>query len=466
MKQSHSDIELHKKEKNDSKSKEIIPEHEVPETVDKPSPTKGKIPETVNKSKYPHEENEKEQEPKKPTTLIPENKYESVQDIDKVDSVDIPELEVVQQPPQTTFEDYPEELIKDVIQVDKTTSVQPKLTPSHQIPEDKPIDLSKPEAPIDSKKQGKQAHPEKTEESTNIKEETLVQAPEIVVLDDKKDAEIKRELEEMHEDTPKKKKTKKVKKKVTAETSPQEEKPLPGVSTEATIPKDTLPVDIKREESTAKEKLTEHIEKISIVEDAKSVLNEPSKQPIETDKASKAVSFSDKTTEFKESVIQTTTIQPEKQQTLPTQGRKEEVSAEVNVSREEQLIAVASSVPEEQLEDNQGIGEIDKQAESIKKVEPNAAHQASLDEVKVIQRETTIKTKTKAFDTGLPKEDTQVVPQKQMTVESNITDLHKEPETTPEIITKKPTELPQETHTIQAIQNTVPEKKVPLEFIR
>merc|ERR1712141_251356 len=274
VKQSHSDIELHKKEKNDSKSKEIIPEHEVPETVDKPSPTKGTIPETVNKSKYPHEENE--QEHKRPIALIPENKYESVQDIDKVDSVDIPELEVVQQPPQTTFEDYPEELIKDVIQVDKTTSVQPKLTPSHQIPEDKPIDLSNPEAPIDSKKQSKQAHPEKTEESTNIKEETLVQAPEIVVLDDKKDAEIKRELEEMHEDTPKKKKTKKVKKKVTAETSPQEEKPLPGVSTEATIIKDTLLVDIKREESTAKEKLTEHIEKISIEEDAKSVLNEPS----------------------------------------------------------------------------------------------------------------------------------------------------------------------------------------------
>merc|ERR1711997_254348 len=69
VKQSHSDIELHKKEENDSKSKEIIPEHEVPETVDKPSPTKGKIPETVNKSKYPHEENEKEQEPKKPTLL-------------------------------------------------------------------------------------------------------------------------------------------------------------------------------------------------------------------------------------------------------------------------------------------------------------------------------------------------------------------------------------------------------------
>merc|ERR1712110_54242 len=108
--------------------------------------------------------------------------------------------------------------------------------------------------------------------------------------------EIKRELEEMHEDTPKKKKTKKVKKKVTSETSPQEEKAMPGVSTEATMAKDTLPVDIKREESTAKEKLTEHIEKISIVEDAKSVLNEPSKQPIETDKASKAVSFSDKTT--------------------------------------------------------------------------------------------------------------------------------------------------------------------------
>ena len=40
VKQSHSDIELHKKEKNDSKSKEIIPQHEVPETVDKTSPTK------------------------------------------------------------------------------------------------------------------------------------------------------------------------------------------------------------------------------------------------------------------------------------------------------------------------------------------------------------------------------------------------------------------------------------------
>merc|ERR1712141_407613 len=125
VKQSHSDIELHKKEKNDSKSKEIIPEHEVPETVDKTSPAKGTIPETINKSKYPHEE--KEKEPKRPTALIPENKYESVQDIDKVYSVDIPELEVVQQPPQTTFEDYPEELIKNVIQVDKTTSVQPKL---------------------------------------------------------------------------------------------------------------------------------------------------------------------------------------------------------------------------------------------------------------------------------------------------------------------------------------------------
>merc|ERR1712203_371697 len=134
VKQSHSDIELHKKEKNDSKPKEITPQHEVPETVDKTSPTKGTIPETVNKSKYPHEENEKEQEPKKPTTLIPENKYESVQYIDKVDSVDIPELEVVQQPPQTTFEDYPEELIKDVIQVDKTTSVQPKITPNDHIP--------------------------------------------------------------------------------------------------------------------------------------------------------------------------------------------------------------------------------------------------------------------------------------------------------------------------------------------
>ena len=293
-----------------------------------------------------------------------------------------------------------------MIQVDKTTSVQPKITPNDHIPEDKPIELSKQEAPIDSKKQNKQAHPEKTEEPTNIKEETLVQAPEIVVLDDKKDAEIKRELEEMHEDTPKKKKTKKVKKKVTAETSPQEEKPMPGASAEATVPKDTLPVDIKREESTTKEKINEHIENISIVKDAKPVLDEPSKQPIETDKASKAVSFSDKTTEFKESVIQTTTIQPEKQQTLPTQGRKEEVSAEVNVSREEQLIAVASAVSEEQLEKNQSIGEIDKPAESIKKEEPNATHQASLDEVKVIQPETTIKTKTKAFDTGLPKEDT------------------------------------------------------------
>ena len=466
MKQSHSDIELHKKEKNDSKPKEITPQHEVPETVDKTSPTKGTIPKTVNKSKYPHKENEKEQEPKKPTALIPENKYESVQDIGKVDSVDIPELEVVQQPPQATFEDYPEELIKDVIQVDKTSSIQPKNTSTDQTPADKPIELSKQEAPIDSKKQSKQAYPEKTEESTNIKEETFVQAPEIVVLDDKKDAEIKRELEEMHEDTPKKKKTKKVKKKVTAETSPQEEKPMPGVSAEVTIPKDTLPVDIQREESTTKEKLTEHIENISIVEDAKSVLDEPSKQPIEADKASKAVSFSDKTTEFKESVIQTTTIQPEKQQTLPTQGRKEEVSAEINVSKEEQLIAIDSVVPEEQLENNQGIGEIDKQVESTKKVEPNATLQPSLDEVKVIQPETTIKTKTKAFDTGLPREDTQVVPQKQMTVESNITNLHKEPETTPEIITKKPTELPQETHTIEAIQNTVPEKKVLLEFIK
>ena len=462
MKQSHSDIELHKKEKNDSKPKEIT----VPETVDKTSPTKGTIPETVNKSKYPHEENQKEQEPKKPTTLITENKYESVQDIDKVDSVDIPELEVVQQPPQTTFEDYPEELIKDVIQVDKTTSVQPKITPNGQIAGDKPIELSKPEAPIDSKKQNKQVYPEKTEESTNIIEETLAQAPEIVVLDDKKDAEIRKELEEMHEDTPKKKKTKKVKKKVTAETSPQEEKPIQGVSTEATIPKDTLPVDIKKEETIAKEKLTEDIENISIVKDAKSIPDEPSKQPIETDKASKAVSFSDKTTEFKESVVQTNTIQPEKTQTLPTQGRKEEVSAEVNVSTEEQLISVASAVSEEQLEKNQGIGEIDKEVESTKKVESHATHQATLDEVKVIQPETTIKTKTKAFDTGLPKEDTQVVPQKQMTVESNKTDLHKEPETTPEIITKKPTELPQETHAIEAIQNTVLEKKVLLEFIR
>merc|ERR1712141_806628 len=89
VKQSHSDIELHKKEKNDSKPKEITPQLEVPETVDKTSPTKGTILETVKKSKYPHEENEKQQEPKRPTALIPESKFESVQDIDKVDSVDI-----------------------------------------------------------------------------------------------------------------------------------------------------------------------------------------------------------------------------------------------------------------------------------------------------------------------------------------------------------------------------------------
>ena len=118
MKQSHSDIELHKKEKNDSKPKEIT----VPETVDKTSPTKGTIPETVNKSKYPHEENQKEQEPKKPNALITENKYESVQDIDKVDSVDIPELEVVQQPSQTAFEDY-----GVVLQADKVDEKATKL---------------------------------------------------------------------------------------------------------------------------------------------------------------------------------------------------------------------------------------------------------------------------------------------------------------------------------------------------
>merc|ERR1711997_1370371 len=59
VKQSHSDIELHKKEKNDSKPIEITPQHEVSETVDKTSPTKGELPETVNKSKYPHEENQK-----------------------------------------------------------------------------------------------------------------------------------------------------------------------------------------------------------------------------------------------------------------------------------------------------------------------------------------------------------------------------------------------------------------------
>ena len=68
--------------------------------------------------------------------------FNFTQNLQKKDSIDIPELEVVQQPPQATFEDYPEELIKDVIQVHKTSSIQPKNTSTDQTPADKPIELS------------------------------------------------------------------------------------------------------------------------------------------------------------------------------------------------------------------------------------------------------------------------------------------------------------------------------------
>merc|ERR1711971_461488 len=60
-----------------------------------------------------------------------EKQDDNIKLLETVDSVDMPELEVVQEP-QTTFQDYPEELIKDVIQVDKSIKKVPQESDNEQ----------------------------------------------------------------------------------------------------------------------------------------------------------------------------------------------------------------------------------------------------------------------------------------------------------------------------------------------
>ena len=129
VKQSKSDIELHKKDQKIDKPTEIIPQKEVSPTVKKVSVKAEVIHEPNLQPQQTQEAELKDSE----SIIIAGASVDEVNKnagasidkgdsttkiIEKSQSVDIPELEVVQGP-QATFDDYPKELIKDVIKVDK-----------------------------------------------------------------------------------------------------------------------------------------------------------------------------------------------------------------------------------------------------------------------------------------------------------------------------------------------------------
>ena len=413
-----------------------------------------------------------------------------------VETDDIPALEVVPEP-QATFEEYPEELIKDAIKIDKPVP-SPQIVLEAVAKELESVSMNEVEKPTISQKKDldegitlKPETPIQKEEQkvpTSIpKDETLTQQSQIAVesettsIDQRKDDEIRRDLELMSEEAPKKKKTKKVKKvKVGAvqepAVSPKGEAdlsligtvPLTSTETQPTQPvviaetPEMLPKETKVEEKlevndidpTPVEIKPETGIQIERVEQAE----EQEKKP---DKIQKAVSFSEKTTEFKESVVKSSTIRPEKHQKLSIQEQQEEAIAEIDVVKEQtSAIDIVATTSTEQIQQNQTVPTLDQIAEPVIETEPSLPEIASAEKVKVVKQEPVLNTETKVTETLPTSGDIQVLQQKQMSPDVDLTDLHKVQETKPEIITEQTTEILKDKHADEVVQKVVPVEEV------
>ena len=213
VKQSKSDIELHKKDKKIDKPTEIIAQKEVSPTVKKVSVKAEVIHEPVLQPQHTEETEQKDSESNiipginadganiiKGVSIHKEDSKTNI--IEKSQSVDIPELELVQGP-QATFDDYPKELIQDIIHVDKPTTEnqekksEEKIVPAESQKKDaSPAIVSKNEVPIKIE-QPKVKSEIKIDETKVEQEKVVEKSQKLIVEENKKDSEIKIEMLEV-----------------------------------------------------------------------------------------------------------------------------------------------------------------------------------------------------------------------------------------------------------------------------
>ena len=142
MKQSKSDIELHKKEQNVEKPTESTQQKDAAPTVDKESPQKEAVPvEEVHSQ--PHLMQQKEIQEKKPEVvkdISADERDTAAKDVKKIDSSEIPELETVQMPQEketpkpVTPKEKPKQVEEDTKQVKKEDASVKKEAPKPEAP--------------------------------------------------------------------------------------------------------------------------------------------------------------------------------------------------------------------------------------------------------------------------------------------------------------------------------------------
>jgi hypothetical protein len=231
----------------------------------------------------------------------------------------------------------------------------------------------------------------------------------------------------------------------------------------------------------SKDNLTTEIKEVDKLEDQAKIM----------DKKPKAVKFAEKTTEFKESVVQASTIKPEKHQKLSIEQQQLETAAEVDVdfiNEANAAIDIVATTSAEQLQQSKIVQSLEEPVEPVLRKESIPTVMASVDEVTIIEQKQLIP------DINLPSKEEQghevtiveekqviqdistkdepaapeakadsklaepvlmgesvIVEQKQIIPEIDLKEIHKENETKIEVITEK-TDTLQEQIAVEAIE--------------